>query len=68
MRRLFIVLCIAAQILVLGVMAGKREFILATGERVFLRTAPIDPRDPFRGDFVRLRYDISTVAPGKIRG
>ena len=68
MRRLFIVLCIAAQILVLGVMAGKREFILATGERIFLRTAPIDPRDPFRGDFVRLRYDISTVAPGKMRG
>lgn len=68
MRRTFIILCIAAQILVLGVMAGKREFILATGERIYLRTAPIDPRDPFRGDFVRLRYDISAVAPGQIRG
>jgi len=68
MRRIFIIVCIAAQLLVLGVMAGKREFILATGERIFLRTAPIDPRDPFRGDFVRLRYDISTAAPEKIRG
>jgi len=68
MRRMFIIGCIAAQILVLGVMAGEREFILATGERIYLRTAPIDPRDPFRGDFVRLRYDISAVAPGQIRG
>jgi uncharacterized membrane-anchored protein len=68
MRRILITLCIAAQLLVLGVMAGEREFILATGERVFLRTAPIDPRDPFRGDFVRLSYDISAVAPGKFRG
>ena len=68
MRRIFIILCITAQILVLGVMAGKREFILATGERIYLRTAPIDPRNPFRGDFVRLRYDISAVAPGQFRG
>jgi uncharacterized membrane-anchored protein len=68
MRKYLVILCIAAQVLVLGVMAGERELILATGERIFLRTAPIDPRDPFRGDFVRLRYDISVVAAGKIRG
>ncbi len=68
MRRTLIILCIAAQVLVLGVMAGERETILRTGERIHLRTAPIDPRDPFRGDFVRLRYEISSTAPGQIRG
>ncbi len=31
---------------------------------VYLRTAPIDPRDLFRGDYVRLRYDASTVPIG----
>ncbi len=67
MRRILILVCIAAQVLVLGIMAGEREFILSTGERVRLRTAPIDPRDPFRGDFVRLRYEISAIAPGQIR-
>ncbi len=67
MRRILILVCIAAQLLVLGVMAGEREFILSTGERIRLRTAPIDPRDPFRGDFVRLRYEISAIAPGQIR-
>jgi len=68
MRRILVLLCIAAQALVLGVMAGEREIILSTGERIHLRTAPIDPRDPFRGDFVRLRYEISSAAPGQIRG
>lgn len=68
MRRKLIVLCIAAQVLVLGIMAGERELILITGERIYLRTAPIDPRDPFRGDFVRLDYEINRVAGDRLRG
>lgn len=67
MRRVLILACIAAQILVLAVMAGEREFILASGETIYLRTAPIDPRDPFRGDFVRLSYEISSIARRQIR-
>ncbi len=67
MRRTLILVCIAVQVLVLGIMAGEREFILSTGERIRLRTAPIDPRDPFRGDFVRLRYEISAIVSGQIR-
>jgi len=49
------------QIGVLAYMAGEREWILRTGEPVFVRTAPIDPRDPMRGDYVRLDYEVSTV-------
>ena len=30
---------------------------------MYLRTAPADPRDLFRGDYVRLNYEISNVAP-----
>jgi uncharacterized membrane-anchored protein len=67
MRRVFILICIAAQVLVLAVMAGEREIILNTGERIYLRTAPIDPRDPFRGDFVRLSYEISSIARRQVR-
>ena len=67
MRRILILACIAAQVLVLGIMAGEREFILSTGERIRLRTAPIDPRDPFRGDFVRLHYEISAIASTQVR-
>lgn len=62
-NRLFILLAVAAQLLVLAWMAAEREWILRTGQVVYLRTAPIDPRDLFRGDFVRLRYEINNVRP-----
>jgi hypothetical protein len=32
-----------------------------TGETVYLRTRPVDPRDLFRGDYVVLAYDIDRV-------
>lgn len=63
MTRYFVPLAVLAQLLVLAWMAGEREWILRTGQVVFLRTAPIDPRDLFRGDFVRLQYEINNVRP-----
>lgn len=54
-------LAVAGQLLVLAWMAGEREWILRTGQVVYLRTAPVDPRDLFRGDYVALQYDINTV-------
>jgi uncharacterized membrane-anchored protein len=60
-RRAWVVLAILAQLLVLAWMAGEREWIQRTGQRLHLRTAPIDPRDLFRGDFVRLHYDVNSV-------
>jgi len=61
MIRYFVPLAVLAQLLVLAWMAGEREWILRNGQVVFLRTAPIDPRDLFRGDFVRLQYEINSV-------
>jgi uncharacterized membrane-anchored protein len=42
-------------------MAGEREWVLRTGEVVLLRTAPVDPDDPMRGEYVRLDYEIGSV-------
>ena len=61
MRRTLVILVIICQVLVLAFMAGKREYISLTGKNIILRTAPIDPRDLFRGDYVRLRYEISSI-------
>jgi len=61
MRAWLIALAVAAQVLVLAAMAGEREWIFRHGEIVYLRTAPVDPRDPFRGDFVRLQYEANVV-------
>jgi uncharacterized membrane-anchored protein len=65
MRTKLIIAAILVQFLVLGWMAGQREWILRTGPSVWLRTAPIDPRDLFRGDYVTLGYEISTIPAGK---
>jgi uncharacterized membrane-anchored protein len=67
-RRALSTLVVLAQVLVLGVMAGEREYILRFGTTVYLRTAPIDPRDIFRGDFVRLDYEIAHLGVSAMRG
>ena len=61
MRKLLIILAIVFQVLLLAYMAGNREYIYRNGKTVYLRTTPIDPRDHFRGDFVRLQYDINEI-------
>jgi len=66
MRKTFIVLAVLMQILVLVYMAGEREYILRNGKIIYLRTAPIDPRDLFRGDYVRLNYEISSIPAGNL--
>ena len=61
MRRWLILAAIVAQLGVLAYMAAQREWVVRTGESVLVRTAPIDPEDPMRGEYARLRYEISSV-------
>jgi uncharacterized membrane-anchored protein len=68
MRTKIAVLVVALQVLVLGFMAGEREWIVRTGRQILLRTAPIDPNDPMRGFYARLNYDISSVPRPLWRG
>lgn len=67
MRRFLVVSCVLAQVLVLAWLAAGREYIVQYGKTVYLRTAPLDPHDPFRGEFVRLNYDISTIGIEQMR-
>ena len=48
-------------IVVIGIIIAVNESIL-DGEEVYLETEPIDPRDLFRGDYMILSYDISTLS------
>jgi uncharacterized membrane-anchored protein len=68
MKRWPIVLVIVAQVAVVAFMAAQREWIARTGAELTLRTAPIDPMDPMRGEFVRFRYEINTVPAELFRG
>lgn len=60
MRAKFILLVLLQVALLVGIIA-YRHYWVATGERIILKTAPVDPRDIFRGDYVDLRYDISQL-------
>ena len=71
-RRLAFLAVVALQALVpLGLVAAK-ETHLATGRHVLLRAGPVDPIDPFRGRYVALTYEISSlpvsapVEPGEV--
>lgn len=59
-------LLILFQICLLLTIVGKYQYIAATGETITLKTAPIDPRDLFYGDYVILNYDIAELDIGKV--
>ncbi len=50
---------VAAQALFLLSWAGWHEYSRDTGPTLLLQTRPVDPRDPLRGDYLILSYDIS---------
>lgn len=68
MRKALILAAVMLQVIVLAYMAGEREHILKNGKVILLRTAPIDPRDLFRGDYVRLNYEISRIGVDQLKG
>lgn len=63
-KKLLIV--VAIQFLVLMSVLAFKQYTVWTGETVLLKTTPIDPRDLVRGDFVAVRYEISTIDRAKV--
>ncbi len=68
MRNIIIIGSVLLQFFALLYMAGEREVIIHTGKTVFLRTIPVDPNDPFRGDYVSLKYEISEISRKFLKG
>ena len=60
-RRLVLLVAVLAQLAVPLVLAGLAAADLAFGRELRLRAQPVDPLDVFRGNFVVLRYEISSV-------
>lgn len=60
-KKLFVALAVVFQIGVVAAMMVSREWLLATGKPFVFQTAPVDPRDIFRGDYVRFDYLFSSI-------
>ncbi|HOW60254.1 MAG TPA: GDYXXLXY domain-containing protein [Candidatus Moranbacteria bacterium] len=59
-KNIFLIIGVFWIVLIAGFI-GIKEFTLRTGTEVLLKTLPVDPRDLFRGDYVVLRYEVSTI-------
>jgi len=63
-EQLLLIGSVVLQFIVLFGMIFFYQGIFIGGTEVILRTEPVDPRDLLRGQYVALRYDISTLEPG----
>lgn len=61
-------LAFALQVIVILALVIVKLSVLESGTEVFLRIAPVDPRDPLRGDYVTFQYEISRVSSYQVRG
>ena len=70
LRKLLIAIGIVglAQTGVLAAMVIDRTLLLKNGREIVLPIIPVDPRDIFRGEYVRLNYDISNVPEILLQG
>lgn len=64
MRRNFGVAVLLQVVILLGI-AAWQLFTLLSGTAVHLKSVPVDPWDPFRGEYVDLSYEISRL-PGTL--
>jgi uncharacterized membrane-anchored protein len=62
------IVAIAFQTVVIGYMVQGRASILRSGTDIWLETAPVDPRDLLRGDYVILSYPVSTISKAMVTG
>jgi uncharacterized membrane-anchored protein len=69
-RKLLLSLAILAfaQTGVLAAMVVDRVRLLKSGREIVLPIVPVDPRDLFRGEYVRLAYDVSNVPTRLLEG
>ncbi len=55
------ILIISVPAIVILAFIGVKLYTLRSGQEILLKTAPVDPRDLFRGDYVRLSYEVSRI-------
>jgi len=55
------IIMVLMQLYVPAKMIWDKETVVVSGVEYKFKTAPVDPADPFRGKYIRLRYDSETV-------
>jgi len=55
------IIMVLVQLYVPAKMIWDKETVVVSGVEYKFKTAPVDPADPFRGKYIRLRYDSEMV-------
>lgn len=61
-----LVLACSLPVLILLGLCITPIYTMLTGEEMILQTKPLDPSDPFRGDYVTLRYEAEEIPVGLV--
>ena len=67
MRYRLLILVISLQVIALMATIIQHELGLSGGQEILLETAPVDPRDLLRGDYVILNYFFSGIAESQFQ-
>ncbi len=60
-KKLFFSFAITLPIIILMGLLYTPLMTYVLGDEIVLKTVPLDPRDPFRGDYVRLNFEINQI-------
>ncbi|MCX6712847.1 MAG: GDYXXLXY domain-containing protein [Candidatus Vogelbacteria bacterium] len=63
-----LIVAVVIQVAIILTLVIFNQSITANGSSVLLRIAPVDPRDPLRGDFVTYQYEISRLSAYQFEG
>jgi uncharacterized membrane-anchored protein len=66
-KTVLIGVAVVLQAAILAAVVMQREHVLHHGDVVYMRTLPVDPRDLFRGDYVRLGYEAASLTRDHVR-
>ena len=58
-RRTWLLIFAVLALSVMGYLVSQKELLLARGEIILLKLAPVDPRSLIQGDYMRLEYEIT---------
>jgi uncharacterized membrane-anchored protein len=65
-KRVLLIVVVVLQAAAMAAIGLQREAVLQSGDVVYMRTLPVDPRDLFRGDYVRLGYEAASVPKSRV--
>lgn len=61
----WLLVALVVQLAIIGSLVLAHYTTVSTGRAVFLKIAPVDPRDPLRGDYLSFTYGISRIETGR---